>query len=406
MLGTRIAQHIRQHPFILPVYLPTILIGFSWGIREPVLPLYARDFGASYWMVGLVLSGQYIGMLLGDVPSGLALSRLGQRKGMILGLSCVIFSTAALFWARSIPEVLGYRILEGLGFSIFAIARHAYLAENAAVGMRGRAVAIYGGINRIGRFAGPAVGGVIASALNLRFPFLVISGLSVLALLVVVVVVRDNPDSKPRGQASLSDLVRQLRTVAGTENGALKTAGAGHLFAQFVRTGRGVIIPLYAADVLGLDVASIGLIVSIGAAIDMTLFYPVGVIMDRWGRKFAIVPSFFLQGLGFALIPLTGGFAALAAVAGLIGLGNGMGSGTMMTLGADLAPDHARGEFLGIWRLIGDTGFTVGPIITGSVANVLALGAASFVLAGSGLVASLLFIFLVPETVKKKDRST
>jgi MFS family permease len=124
--------------------------------------------------------------------------------------------------------------------------------------------------------------------------------------------------------------------------------------------------------------------------------------MDRWGRKYAIVPSFLVQGIGLALIPLTSGFLGLAAVGGLIGFGNGLGSGTMMTLGADLAPAAARGEFLGMWRLIGDLGFTLGPSIAGAVAAALALPAAALVMGSSGVVASTIFLFLVPETNKQK----
>ena len=169
-----------------------------------------------------------------------------------------------------------------------------------------------------------------------------------------------------------------------------------------VRTGRDVIIPLYGADMLGLDVGQIGWISSLASAVDMLLFYPVGMVMDRFGRKFAIVPSFFVQGIGLALIPLTTGFTGLAVVAGLIGFGNGLGSGTMMTLGADLAPIQSRGEFLGMWRLIGDIGHSTGPLLAGSVAAALTLPLASLVMGGSGIVATLIFAFLVPETVKKR----
>jgi MFS family permease len=204
-----------------------------------------------------------------------------------------------------------------------------------------------------------------------------------------------------REDQSLGSHVNQLWLTAKGKYRILTTVGAGQLFAQMVRTGRGVLIPLYGSDVLGLDVAQIGWISTFASAIDMLLFYPVGMIMDRWGRKYAIVPSFLVQGIGLALIPLTGGFFSLAAVAGLIGFGNGLGSGTMMTLGADLAPEDARGEFLGMWRLIGDMGFTLGPSVAGAVAGMLALPAAALVMGGSGVVASMIFLFLVPETVKK-----
>jgi MFS family permease len=168
-----------------------------------------------------------------------------------------------------------------------------------------------------------------------------------------------------------------------------------------VRSGPKTIIPLFAADIIGLDVASIGIILSIGAAIDMTMFYPVGMIMDHFGRKFAIIPSFLIQGIGLLLIPLTASFSGLAIVAGFIGFGNGLGSGTMMTLGADLAPPDSRSEFLGMWRLIGDLGFTFGPLTAGEVAGAFALPIAAIVLASSGFLATLIFFLFVPETVKK-----
>jgi predicted MFS family arabinose efflux permease len=63
------------------------------------------------------------------------------------------------------------------------------------------------------------------------------------------------------------------------------------------------------------------------------------------------VPSFAVMALGVALIPLAGDFEGLLLASVVIGLGNGLGSGAMMTLGADLAPPGATGEFLGVWRL-------------------------------------------------------
>ena len=73
----------------------------------------------------------------------------------------------------------------------------------------------------------------------------------------------------------------------------------------------------------------------------------------------------------------------------------------MMTLGADLAPVDSRGEFLGVWRLIGDLGSAGGPLIVGGIAGALALGAAALVISGAGGLAASVFAFLVPETLKK-----
>jgi hypothetical protein len=75
----------------------------------------------------------------------------------------------------------------------------------------------------------------------------------------------------------------------------------------------------------------------------------------------------------------------------------------MMTIGADLAPAEEQGEFLAVWRLIGDGGFMGAPLIVGGIADVLTLSAAAVAMAISGWLAAGTFGFLVPETLKKTN---
>jgi sugar phosphate permease len=70
----------------------------------------------------------------------------------------------------------------------------------------------------------------------------------------------------------------------------------------------------------------------------------------------------------------------------------------MMTLGADLAPRGATGEFLGIWRLIGDVGAVMGPIAVGLVAASIGLSGGAWVLAVAGALAVFTLAVLVQET--------
>ena len=82
----------------------------------------------------------------------------------------------------------------------------------------------------------------------------------------------------------------------------------------------------------------------------------------------------------------------------MIGFGNGIGSGSMMTLGADLAPPGAVGEFLGFWRLIGDTGQSSGPLVVGATADIFGLATTALILSGIGAAAALTLALLVRET--------
>jgi MFS family permease len=269
-------------------------------------------------------------------------------------------------------------------------------------------MALFGGLNRIGKFVGPLIGGFVAAAWGLRIPFLGAGLVSLLAVLLVVIFIpgRDDDDgaasstSEPRVPQTFGvGFGKMLRDQAGL----LIPAGLGQIFVQMIRSGRDTIIPLYAANVIGLNVDQTGLLMSIAAALEMTMFIPAGWVMDHWGRKYAYVPSFGIQAAAMALVPLTGGFDSLLACAIAIGLANGLSSGGMMTLGADLAPPDARGEFLGVWRLIGDVGGTGGPSVVGFVADALTLPAAALAMAASGLAAALTFGFLLPETLDRKE---
>ncbi len=403
-------RRVLRHPLILPFYLPSLILAFSQGLLIPVLPLYAKAFKVSYGLIGLVVAGESLGRLLGDVPAGMLLRRLGKRgrnanaRAMLWGLGAAMLSTLALCWARSIPEVVVYRLLAGFANAIYNIARHAYIAEAIRAGKRGRAIAMLGGVFRIGSFVGPMAGGAIAARTTLRVPFLVVGATYLLAWLVVAFFALRSQDGEVETQNFASLREEQgghLLHVLKSRYRVLISAGAAQTFAQMIRAGRRVIIPLYAADVIGLDVQTIGLIIGISSAVDMTLFYPAGWIMDHLGRKRAIVPSFTLQTLGMFLMPFTDSFGALLGVATLIGFGNGLGSGSMMTLGADLSPEEGRGEFLGVWRLIGDAGGMGGPLVVGMVADLVVLPMAAWAMAASGLMAAMFFAFLVPETLKR-----
>jgi MFS family permease len=404
MLNPDTLHKLHHNPLILPLYLPTLVLAFCQGLLAPILPLYIRAFDVSYGLIGLVLAGEALGMLLGDVPAGMLLRRLGQKRAMLLGVSCVILSTVALVWATSIPEALLYRLFSGFGLALYNISRHAYMATTITLASRGRAIALFGGINRIGKFAGPAAGGFVAAAFDLRAPFLLFGAICLIALVVMAIFIRISETAPWSASSTPQSHFKHFTTTLKTHYRILASAGIGQLFAQMIRAGREALIPLYAADVVGLDVQAIGLIVSSAAAIDMSLFYPAGLVMDRLGRKFAIIPSFFTQAVGMALLPFAWNFASLLGVAGLIGFGNGLGSGTMLTLGADLAPQEARGEFLGLWRLIGDIGFTGGPLVVGAIADLVVLPTAALAISGAGLMAVLIFTLLVPETLQKKLR--
>lgn len=385
-----------RSPLLVAVYVPTALLAFSQGLLLATLPLYAGDFGVSYQLVSLVVGAAALGTLVTDLPAGALLERIGLRPAMIGGSALVAVGTAALVTADRFPELIAFRLAAGVGTALWGLSRHAYLAEMIPPGQRGQAISVFGGINRIGTFGGPVLGGVVGEAFGLRASFGVAAFLAAAALVLSVALLRPAPRTATRLTRGVrwSMVGRLLRTNARD----LGAAAVAQSLAQMIRAGRHLIVPLYGADRLDLDVGQIGLIMTTAAILDVAMFFPAGLVMDRFGRKVAAVPSFATMAVGIALIPLSTGFGGLLAAAAIIGLGNGLGSGTMMTLGADLAPPGAAGEFLGIWRLIGDAGALGGPLAVGFVAGAAGLAGGAYVLSGFGFAAALILALLVRET--------
>lgn len=386
-----------------PLYLPAFLFSVSQSLLIPVLPLYAQSFHASYGLVGVVLAGESIGMLAGDLPAGVIIHRLGQKRSMTLGLVLTGISNALIFWAPGLWMIIACRMVAGLGTSLFSVSRHYYLAEMTPPGSRGRIISLFGGVFRMGRMAGPLIGGSIAAAFGLRYSFLAFGVICLAALIVVVIYlpVVEVDESQVDGQAGVGRI--SVREVLRAERAKLLAAGPGFLLLQMIRTGPSTILPIYGANVLGLSVDRIGLVVSVGSALDMLLFYPAGILMDRKGRKHAIISSCLLLGLGIATIPFTDRFATLLMAALLAGFGNGLGSGAMLTLGSDLAPARGRSEFLGAWTLIGDFGSTTGPLAVGWLAECMPLSFTIWVIAAGGLASAAIFAARVPETLKRRE---
>ncbi len=387
-----------KRELILAVYTPTALLAFAQGLLLATLPLFAAGLDVGYTLISVAVSAMALGSLATDVPVGFVLHRIGLRSAMVCGTAMVALSTIILGLPERIELLIALRVVAGIGTTLWGLSRHAFIAQAVPRETRGRSIAVFGGINRIGAFGGPAVGGIIGSSISLEASFVVAGVMGLLALAAALRFIPAEIELEAPPNPARQKRWHIARDAVRTHYRDLLAAGVAQVFAQMIRQGRQLLIPLLGATELGLDAAQVGLAMTVSAILDMSMFVPAGYLMDRYGRKYAAVPSFGIMAVGVALLPIVSSFGGLLLAAALIGFGNGLGSGTMMTLGADLAPPGATGEFLGLWRLIGDLGQVGGPLAVGIIATAFGLNGSAFALAGVGLLASLTLLFLVKET--------
>ncbi|MEO7059609.1 MAG: MFS transporter [Lapillicoccus sp.] len=367
----------------LPAYGPTVLSAVGTGAVAPVIVLSARDLGAGVNLAAFMVALLGIGQLLGDVPAGALAARIGERAALIAACALEALGMAGCALAPGVAVLAGSIVVLGLSGSVFGLARQAYLTEAVPIRLRARALSTLGGVARIGLFFGPFIGAAVVSRWGISAAYVVGLCASASAFLLLLVV----PDitAGHRKQQLKEGRHRSVGSVLVEHRRTLRTIGVGVLFISSTRACRTAIVPLW-AESIGLDATHTSLVFGISGAVDMLLFYPGGRIMDRFGRIWVVLPSMVVLGVGMILLPLTGTFGWITVVAVVLGLGNGIGSGVVMTLGADASPARDRVQFLSGWRLMSDTGNAAGPALISVLTTVIPLAGAAVVMGGVALV--------------------
>lgn len=384
---------------VLGVYLPALVFELGMGAIVPVVAVRAVELGADLATAGVLAALLGVGQLLADIPAGALASRVGDRNAMLLasGVAVVAFAGCAL--ADRVALLAVAALCVGATNAVFMLARQAYVTGITPVVYRARALSTLGGVGRIGVFLGPFLGAVVMHLTATPGAF----WLAVVTTVVAVGVLLAVPDVEPPGartrvRASVASVVRDHRHV-------LATLGTAVLLVGAVRGARQSVVPLW-GEHLGLAPATTSVVYGVAGALDVLLFYPAGRVMDRRGRLAVAIPSMLVMACALLLLPTTTTVAGLAAVAMLLGAGNGVSSGLLMTLGSDVAPPDRRAAFLGAWRLLQDSGNAAGPLVVSAGAAAGSLGAGILATGGLAVVAAGALARTVPRWSVHASRRT
>lgn len=381
-------------------YGPTIVNATGHGAVMPVLALRARELGADVSTAAFVVALLGLGMLVASLPAGALVARIGERRTLFLG--GFIDAGAMLVAAVSGSVlVLGIAVaVSGMTWTAFLLSRQGFMIDAVPVTHRARALAGLGGAHRLGVLVGPLAGAGLIHASGLGATFLLAAALSLVAGLMALLM----PDlGSTRRSEQLEVGHPSVWSILVRHRRVLLTLGVAVVVIGASRSVRNGLLPLW-ADHVGISASTTSLIFAVAAAVDICFFYPGGWLMDTRGRTLVAVPVVLSVGVGCLLLPLAHSVAAVTAVVALIAVGNGLGSGIVMTLGADASPDIGRSQFLGAWRLCGDIGNTGGPLAVSVLAAVAALSTASVAVGVLGLLGAVWVGFWVRRADEDRGR--
>ena len=371
----------------------SFLVAIGFGLIIPAIPIFARTFGVTNTLIGLIISSFAIMRFLSGLFSGKLVDRFGERLVLGTGLLMVSVFTLLAGLAQTYGQLLFFRTAGGLGSSMFSVSAGALLLRVVGDDQRGRAQSLYNGGFIAGGVAGPAFGGALL-AISPRAPFFIYTALLIVAGTVSLIFLHE----KRLGSASKSVL---SDGPALTIREALKIRPYLYsLFLAFLGSWiffgmRSSILPLYAIDDLGVSTAVVGLSFTLALIAQGAVMVRAGKYSDKNGRRPVILVGFAITLVSLILLTLSTNVTFYLISMLVLGLGAGFATSAGAIVG-DVIKGKS-GKVYAFWQMAGDAGMMVGPLLLGVVADLFTYRTAVLV---SALVFSLAIVIAIriPET--------
>lgn len=384
-----------------PVLAPSFLYAVGSGAMMPVLVLAALQVGASEALASALLAVAGAMALVVTVPVGAFIDRIGDKRAMATSTLFASFTLVLTIVALASPSrcslalFVASLILRSPAMVAWNLSRQAVVAEAVPSGFRGQAMTALGGTMRAGNLVGPLLGALLLLALPLWsvFALAVVTSVAATALMYVrrLNTAFDEQTERARTSRTQEELELRVRWKA------VWFAGVAITTLACARVAQPIIVALWGVH-LGWSEAQISFIVAVGAAIELVFMVPGGRLKDRLGRSTILTTCLLVYGSGFLLLPLWATSPGFVVAMVVMSVGNGLGAGINMTIGADLSPAVGRARFLSIWAMFTQGAQLGAPLAISGLLLAASLPAAVGFVGGLALVGALWTTLTAPVT--------
>jgi MFS family permease len=352
-----------------------------------LLPLYAKQFGASALRIGGLFAVAQIMMLLCRPVIGWGVDRWGRRGFCLAGLGCYAAAMGVCALASSITTLYLAQLLNGMATACTWTAVYTITSEIAPSANKGEA------LGRVDEYAhrGALYGMGLALALLSWWPLetalrALFWSYMVLAVIAVMLAWKQVPETRP---ASPPQPGHQT-TAFGPLVPVLLLVLLSYLCTALLRT----VFVVFVHDELTHDVRLLALAFVPAVLLESLLPSRLGYLSDRWGRRPLIIAGLTWVGLSCLCLPLISALAWTILWWTLKTFGQAAALPPQKALISDLTQDTMRGTGYGLYTFATSLGSAVGPLVGGWVYDTRG-HTAPFVLTGLILLVSLAWVPLL-----------
>jgi MFS family permease len=391
---------------IVPVSMPagvwvlgfvSMLMEISSEMIHSLLPLFlVGTLGVSVLAVGIIEGLAESTALISKVFSGALSDYLGKRKGLaLLGYAMGALTKPVFALATGVGMVVAARFIDRVGKGIRGAPRDALLADITPPSIRGAAFGLRQSLDTVGAFAGPllATGLMLAWANDFRAVFWVAVIPGVLAVLLLLVGIREPEHDRPRGavnpirREALARLDRRYWWVVGV--------GAVFTLARFSEA----FLVLRAAQ-LDVPVAWVPLVMVAMNLVYAACAYPFGKLSDTMNHSVLLAAGLVVLIASDLVLASASSWVGLGVGVALWGVHMGMTQGLLAAMVADTAPEDLRGTAYGFFNLMSGLALLASSVIAGVLWDMR--GSAFTFYAGAGFAALTLLGMAVRPAPKRR----
>ena len=379
----------------MALYVAVFVATLGISMVSPLLPVYAKDLGASGVWLGLTFSSFALVQTFVGPFAGRLSDRYGRKRFIVAGLLVYLVAAIGYFTAQSFYQVLAFRAFSGIGTSLIFSVSRAYIGDMTPKGQEGRWLGVFATADIIGFGTGPLIAGALREFVGFRSVFVAMAALMALSALILLWwLPRHSPAETARrthreagggseAQTPFSTALKDRLVLAVTTHQGLQSLAMGASFS---------FLALRLEDDLGIGPFMIGLAFAtqdITGGVAQPLF---GRMADRYDRRvlvaaglmanavllacIGIVPTYLLMVLLLFAMGATGAISQVASGAIQVVAGRRVGMGTV----------------LGIGSAANGLGIVIGSVVSGFVVDVQGLAAAFFL--GGAITAIGVPVFL------------
>ncbi len=371
--------------FVLSLAAFGVMLGM--GIIAPLMPLYAKNMGASGIWLGIIFGSYSLSRLLLVPLIGKISDKKGRKKIIALGL--LLYSIFSLGYVFATNEFLLslVRFFQGFASAMTLPIIMAFIGDISPRGEEGKYMGNFNVSRFLGLGMGPLLGGVLNDAYGIDSAFYALSGITGLVFLLALFFL-------PEGD-SFTGKQKQIKQSSFKTILKLKVM-RGLLTFRFVSAlGRGSLLSflsIYAFS-FGIKPTQVGIMLTVNILFLSFLQIPFGKMADKISKSKLILIGGSLSIISLMLIPQTGNFFLLLLLNILWGIGRAMGIPATSAINTMVGRKYGMGASTGLFMTPLYAGMVVSPLISGLLMQTIGI-VYIFYFAGLATAAGLLIFFL------------